>query len=43
MSAIPLGRAGKPDDVSAAGVYLCSAGAAYVTGQALRVNGGLLM
>jgi 3-oxoacyl-[acyl-carrier protein] reductase len=43
MSAIPLGRVGKPDDVSAAVVYLCSAGAAYVTGQVLRVNGGLLM
>jgi 3-oxoacyl-[acyl-carrier protein] reductase len=43
MTAIPLGRVGKPDDVSAAVVYLCSPGAAYVTGQVLRVNGGLLM
>jgi 3-oxoacyl-[acyl-carrier protein] reductase len=43
MAAIPLGRVGKPDDVGAAVAYLCSAGAGYVTGQVLRVNGGLLM
>jgi 3-oxoacyl-[acyl-carrier protein] reductase len=43
MTAIPLGRVGKPDDVSAAVVYLCGPGAGYVTGQVLRVNGGLLM
>jgi 3-oxoacyl-[acyl-carrier protein] reductase len=42
MAAIPLGRVGKPDDVSAAVAYLCSPGAGYVTGQILRVNGGLL-
>jgi 3-oxoacyl-[acyl-carrier protein] reductase len=43
MKSIPLGRVGKPEDVAAAVVYLAGPGAAYVTGQVLRVNGGLLM
>jgi 3-oxoacyl-[acyl-carrier protein] reductase len=43
MAAIPLGRVGKPDDVSGAVTFLCGPGAAYITGQVLRVNGGLLM
>ncbi|MDF3068297.1 MAG: 3-ketoacyl-ACP reductase [Polyangiaceae bacterium] len=42
-SAIPLGRTGKPEEVAAAVVYLASDEAAYVTGQALRVNGGMYM
>ncbi len=42
-SAIPLGRTGKPEEVAAAVVYLASDEAGYVTGQALRVNGGLYM
>jgi 3-oxoacyl-[acyl-carrier protein] reductase len=40
---IPLGRVGKPEDVAAAVAYLAGPGAGYVTGQVLRVNGGLLM
>jgi len=43
VKAIPLARVGTPDDVAAAVVYLAGPGAAYVTGQVLRVNGGLLM
>ena len=43
LRTIPLGRVGTPEDVAAAVVYLVSPGAAYVTGQVLRVNGGLLM
>lgn len=38
---IPLGRFGKPEDVANAVVYLASDEASYVTGQTLRINGGL--
>lgn len=41
LKSIPLERMGKPEDVAAAVVYLCSDEAQYVTGQTLRVNGGL--
>ncbi len=37
----PLGRAGKPEEVAAAALYLASEEAGFVTGQVLRVNGGL--
>ena len=40
---IPLGRIGKPEDVADAVRFLASPAASYVTGQVLRVNGGLLM
>ncbi len=40
---IPLGRMGVPADIAAAVVFLCSDEAAYVTGQILSVNGGMLM
>jgi len=40
---IPLGRIGSSEDVAEAVRYLVSREAAYVTGQVLRVNGGLLM
>jgi 3-oxoacyl-[acyl-carrier protein] reductase len=43
MKTIPLGRVGSPSDVAAAVAYLAGPGAAYVTGQVLRVNGGLFM
>jgi 3-oxoacyl-[acyl-carrier protein] reductase len=40
---IPAGRLGSPEDVAAAVLYLASPDAAYVTGQTLSVNGGMLM
>ncbi len=39
----PLGRWGTPEDVAHAAVYLASDAAAFVTGQALMVNGGVVM
>ncbi len=41
--AIPLGRTGHPGEVAAAVVFLASDEAAYITGQTLRVNGGMYM
>jgi 3-oxoacyl-[acyl-carrier protein] reductase len=38
---IPLGRVGRPEDVAAAIAFLASDDASWITGQVLRVNGGL--
>ena len=38
---VPAGRLGTPQEVADAAVFLCSAGAGYVTGQSLLVDGGL--
>jgi 3-oxoacyl-[acyl-carrier protein] reductase len=43
LSKVPAGRAGTPDEVAAAVVFLASNEAAYVTGQTLHVNGGMAM
>ena len=40
---IPLGRMGQPEDVAEAVYWLCSHGAAYITGQVIHVNGGMYM
>jgi 3-oxoacyl-[acyl-carrier protein] reductase len=39
----PLGRWGRPQDVASAAVYLASPEADFVTGQAINVNGGVVM
>ena len=39
----PLGRWGRPEDVAGAALYLASAEAAFVTGQAININGGVVM
>jgi len=43
LEQIPLARIGVGDDVANAVAFLAGPEAAYITGQVLRVNGGLLM
>jgi 3-oxoacyl-[acyl-carrier protein] reductase len=43
VESVPLGRLGRVEDVAQAVLYLCSPGAAYVTGATLHVNGGMYM
>ena len=39
----PLGRIGKPEDISAAALFLASSKASFITGQVLGANGGLVI
>ena len=41
LKAVPLGRTGRADEVAASIAFLCSDEAGYITGQTLRVNGGM--
>lgn len=43
VEGIPLKRAGTPDDVAGLVVFLASQDAAYITGQTINVDGGLIM
>jgi 3-oxoacyl-[acyl-carrier protein] reductase len=43
LEAIPLGRAGVPDDVAGAVAFLCSDDANFITGAVIDVNGGYYM
>jgi 3-oxoacyl-[acyl-carrier protein] reductase len=43
LAQIPLGRIGSAEEVAEAVRFLVSPAASYITGQVVRVNGGLLM
>lgn len=43
MSGIPLGRAGQPEDIGRAAVFLASDDSSFITGKILRVDGGAWM
>ena len=38
---VPIGRAGRPEEIASAVLWLCSPGASYVVGHALTVDGGM--
>jgi NAD(P)-dependent dehydrogenase (short-subunit alcohol dehydrogenase family) len=38
---VPIGRAGKPEEIASVVLWLCSAGASYVVGHSLTVDGGM--
>ena len=40
LTAIPLGRWGRPEEIAAAAVFLCSSAAAFITGEILVIDGG---
>jgi NAD(P)-dependent dehydrogenase (short-subunit alcohol dehydrogenase family) len=39
---IPAGRVGFPDDIGPLAAFLCTAGASYITGQIIWVDGGMI-
>jgi len=38
---VPIGRAGRPEEIASSVLWLCSPGASYVVGHALTVDGGM--
>jgi NAD(P)-dependent dehydrogenase (short-subunit alcohol dehydrogenase family) len=38
---VPIGRAGRPEEIASVVLWLCSPGASYVVGHGLTVDGGM--
>ncbi len=43
FSVIPLGRVGKPEEIAAAILFLCSHHAGFITGEIFNINGGAVL
>lgn len=43
LDMVPLRRGGKPEDIAQAVMFLASSGADYITGETIRVDGGMAM
>ncbi len=43
FATIPLGRAGRPEEIAASVLFLCTAHAGFITGEILNVNGGAVL
>jgi 3-oxoacyl-[acyl-carrier protein] reductase len=43
LQTIPLLKIGRPDEIAAPIVFLCSTWASYITGEVVNVNGGSVL
>jgi 3-oxoacyl-[acyl-carrier protein] reductase len=43
FASIPLGRVGKPGEIAAPILFLCTEHAGFMTGEILNVNGGAVL
>ena len=43
VAGIPLGRMGSADDIAETAAFLAGDGAGYITGEVIRVDGGIAM
>ncbi len=43
LSAIPLKRVGEPEEVARLAAFLAGDGAGYITGEVIRIDGGMAM